>query len=76
MLANQCKDNYFNQETSKQGKGKPNIYTFNLWDRPGFKLEYKAISGKFVQNPTYIVICDQMLTYTPRNIDDVLFLVS
>ena len=38
------------------------IHTIDLNDRPGFKLEYKAISGKFVQNASYVGICDQMLT--------------
>ena len=29
---------------------------------PGFELEYKAISGKFVHNASNVGICDQMLT--------------
>ena len=44
-------------------KSKPNTYTTDLNDRsPGFELEYKAISGKFVQNASNIGICEQMLT--------------
>ena len=40
--------------------------------RPGFKLEYKVISGKFVQNASNVGICDQMLTL----LDDVVALVK